>query len=180
MPLDILLAAEGGHATHDWWMDPHGVGLVFWTGLAFGVVLLILYKKAWGPLLVALDAREQGIAGQVAEANRLKADAERLRLQYEAKLEDARREATAIIAEGEADKKRIQEEARQVAESEAKAIKERAARDVTLARDKALAELQQGSVKLGLQIAEKVIGAEVDAHRHRALIDGVVASYAKR
>lgn len=176
MALDLLLAAEGGHAHPEWYLDPHGIGLVVWTGLAFGIVLLILYKKAWGPLLVALDAREQGIAGQKAEADRLKAEAEKLRLQYEAKLEDARREATAIIAEGEADKKRIIEDAKHTADAEGKAIKERAQRDIQLARDKVLSEVQQDSVKLALRIAEKVIGAEVDAPRHKQLIDSIIAS----
>lgn len=178
MNLDLLLAAEGGHGA--WWLDPHGVGLAFWTAITFGIVALILYRKAWGPMLEALDARERGIVGQKEEAERLRAEAEAVRRRYEEQLEGIRREAQQIINEGEADKKRILAEARALADAEAKAIRERAERDVRLAKEKALAEIKAEAVALGLSVAERVIGAEVDAARHKGIIDEVLAAYERR
>lgn len=177
MVLELMLAS-GGHG--EWYLDPHGFGLVFWTGISFMIVLLVLYKTAWGPLLQALDAREAAIDGQKREAERLRQDAERLRQEYETKLEGHRKEGQRIIDEGERDKKRILDEAHARAATEAKEIRDRADRDVSLAKNKALAELKNEAVKLGLAVAEKVIGAEVDAARHRAIIDEVVVAYEKK
>lgn len=174
----LLLASSPSGEHPPFYLDPHGFGLVFWTGLAFATVLLVLYKTAWAPLLAALDAREQGIAGQKAEAERLRAEAEKLKASYEDKLEQARREATAIIAEGEADRKRLIEDARHAAESEAREVKERTQHEIGLARDKAVAGLQQEAAKLGMLIAQKVLAAELDAAKHRAVIDATIAAYA--
>jgi F-type H+-transporting ATPase subunit b len=177
MTIALLLAAEG-HG--QWWLDPHGFGLAFWTAVTFALVALILYRTAWGPLLEALDARERGIIGQKEEAEKIRAEAEAVRRRYEDQLEGIRKEAQQIINEGESDKKRILEEAHQRAAAEALAIRERAERDVKLAKDKALAEIKQEAIKLGMSVAEKVIGAEVDAARHRAIIDEALAMYEKR
>jgi F-type H+-transporting ATPase subunit b len=179
MTIDLLLlAASDGHPPG--YLDPHSYGLAFWTAITFAVVALVLYRTAWGPLLEALDARERGIVGQKEEAEKIRAEAEAVRRRYEDQLEGIRKEAQQIINEGEADKKRILEEAHHRAAAEAQAIKERAERDIKLAKDKALAEIKQEAVKLGMTVAERVIGAEVDAARHRAIIDEALAQYEKR
>lgn len=178
MNLDLFLAAEGGHGA--WWLDPHGIGLAFWTAVTFALVALILYRKAWGPLLVALDARERGIVGQKEEAERIRREAEEVRRRYEEQLEGIRREAQQIINEGESDKKRIIDEAHARAAAEAQLIRERADRDIVLAKEKALAELKAEAIDLGMTVAERVIGAEVDAARHKGIIDEVLTAYERR
>jgi F-type H+-transporting ATPase subunit b len=180
MILDLmLLAAEGAHDV-PWWLDPHGLGLAFWTAVTFAIVALILYRKAWGPLLEALDARERGIVGQRDEAERIRLEAEAVRKRYEDQLEGIRREAQQIINEGESDKKRIIDDAHARAAADAVTIRERAERDVKLAKEKALAEIKAESIKLGMLVAERVIGAEVDAARHRTIIDEVLTTYERR
>jgi F-type H+-transporting ATPase subunit b len=176
--MTLFLAEQGEHVA--FWLDPHTFGLVVWTGIAFAVVALILYSKAWGPLLEALDARERGIVGQKEEAERIRQEAEAVRRRYEEQLEGIRREAQQIINEGEADKKRIIDDAHARAAAEAQEVRERAERDVRLAKEKALAELKHEAVRIGMLVAEKVIGAEVDATRHKAIIDDVLVSYEKR
>src|SRR5262245_57203769 len=93
----LLLVEEGAHEGGPMLLDPEGFGLVFWTAVTFLVVLIALYKNAWGPLMTALDTREANIAGQVADARRVKDEAEALRAKYEAQLEGIRREAQKII-----------------------------------------------------------------------------------
>jgi F-type H+-transporting ATPase subunit b len=178
MNLFLLIAADDAHP--EWYLDPHGVGLAFWTAVTFAVVVLILYRKAWGPLLNALDARERGIVGQKEEAEKIRLDAEAIRRRYEEQLEGIRKEAQQIINEGEADKKRIIDEAHHRAADEAKAIRDRADRDILLAKEKALAEIKGQAVALGMSVAEKVIGAEVDAARHKGIIDEVLTTYERR
>ena len=117
------------------------------------------------------------IAGKVADAEKVHADAETLRKKYEDQLEGIRQEAQQIIDEGEADKKRIIQEAHDKAAGEAKAIRDRAEREIHLAKNKALEEVKLDAINLGVQIAEKVIAAEVDAAKHKAIVDEVLASY---
>lgn len=174
----LLLAESGGHTDHPaWWLDPHGAGLVVWTGATFAVVLMILYKLAWGPFTDALDKREEAIAGQVEASRKVRAEAEALKQQYEAQLEGVRQEAQQIIDEGEADRKRILQDAQAKANAEAQAIRDRADREIDLAKQKALAEVRQDAVKVGMAIAERVIDAEVDASRHQKIVDEVLAAY---
>lgn len=172
-----LLLAAGGGEHGSFLLDPHGFGLVFWTGLVFAIVVVVLYKLAWGPLLQALQQREEAITGSIRTAEETRAEAERLRQKYEADLENIRQQAQAIIDEGNADKKRIIAEAHAKAQKDADEIRARAERDVTLAKQKALAEVKQSAATLGLLVAEKVIRAEVDAAKHRAVIDEAIASY---
>jgi len=174
LPL-LLAAAEGTHTL----LDPHGFGLVFWTGIIFACVALILYRVAWAPMLEALRNREEAIAGSIAAAQRTRAEAEQLKQRYEDHLETARQEAQAIINEGEADKKRIVSEATAVAVREAGEIKARAERDIQLAKGKALAEVKAEATTLGLAIAERVLRAEIDAQKHKSLMDQVIASYGR-
>ena len=170
----LLFLAEGAHADTHFLLDPHGVGLVFWTAVTFSVVLLALHKLAWGPLTSALDQREAAIAGQVADSRRIRDEAEAVRLKYEAQLEGIRREAQKIIDEGEADRKRIVADAHTKAEHEARDIKDRAERDIRLSKQKALAEVKTDAVSMAMQIAERVIGAEVDQGRHQVIVDEVL------
>ena len=93
--------------------------------------------------------------------------------------EAARQDAQSIIEEGQEDKKRIVEEARTVATTEAADIKTRAEREIVLAKRKALAEVKDEAAKLGMLIAERVVGAEVDAAKHQELVASVIASYEK-
>ena len=178
MNILLLLAESGGHSEHPaWWLDPHGPGLVVWTAATFAVVLMILYKLAWGPFVDALDKREEAIAGEVENSRKVRAEAEALKQQYEAQLEGVRQEAQQIIDEGEADKKRIIADAQSKATAEAQAIRDRADREIGLAKQKALAEVRKDAVTVGMAIAEKVINAEVDASRHQKIVDDVLAAY---
>jgi len=178
--LFTFLAEHGAeHGDGNWILDPHAGGLVFWKGITFAIVLIVLYKTAWGPILQGLDRREKTIRDAIADAERNRTESQKLLEDYRTKLESIRAEAAAIIEEGRADKKRIIEEAHAKAAHEADETKSRALREIDLAKGKALDELKQLSVKLALGIAEKVVGAEVDQNRHRKLIDETLASYDK-
>jgi len=174
----LLLQLASGDGTPAF-LDPHSWGLVFWTGTIFACVALLLYKMAWGPLLTALDEREQKISGAIDEAQSIKAEAEKTRQKYEDQMEKARAAAQEIIDEGEADKKRIIAEARNKAVSEADDIKARAQRDISLAKTKALAEVKDSATELGMAIASKVIQAEVDAAKHKTVVKGVLDAFEK-
>ncbi len=172
-----LAATDGEHPPV--LLDPHGFGLVFWTAVIFGIVALLLYRLAWGPLLEALKAREEAITGSITSAEAIKKDAEGIREKWEEQMEGARQEAEAIINEGKADKAAVIRSANEQASREAAEIRARADRDIRLAKDKALSELKSDAASLGMMIAERVLAAEIDTQKHQGIIDEVNASYGK-
>lgn len=173
----LLILAEDAHAQH-WLLDPHH-GLIVWTALCFGIVAMLLYRYAWGPILTALQEREAAIVGSIDAAEATKQEAEQVRLKYEAQLENIRQDAQSIIDEGNADKKRIIQDAHAIASKEAAEIRARADREIVLAKQKALAEVKEEACVLSMAIATKVIRAEVDAKKHQAIVDEVLTSYGR-
>jgi F-type H+-transporting ATPase subunit b len=146
------------------------IGNALWTLVIFGLVVVVLGKFAWGPLLKSLQAREEFIRESLEKA-RLEREMAELRLrEYEERLATARAEATAIVEEGRRDadavKRRIEEDAKREAD---KAI-ERAKREIQIATDTATKELYTLSARLATDMAAKVIGRELNPRDHERLI----------
>jgi len=179
--LAFLLAQEhgGGEAHAPALLDPHSWGLVFWTTITFGVVLFILKEKAWGPILEGLEKRERTIADAIAAAKRDREEAQKLLEVQTVKLNEVKQDAQKRLNQAAADPKRIAEESQQKAIAEAEATKQRALRDIDMAKQKAVEELRTTSVDLALELASKVLGAEVDRAKQRRLVDEFVKQYGK-
>lgn len=152
-----------------------GFGLVFWTVITFLILLFLLRKFAWRPILGAVSEREEGIKNALASAENarkemenLQADNERIlqeaRVEREAMLKDAReiREQTIAKAETEAQEKasKIIEKAQEAIESEKKA---------------AMAELKSHVAGLSIEIAEKVVREELsNKDKQLKLVEGML------
>lgn len=146
------------------------VGNMIWTLVIFLLVVLVLGKFAWGPILNTLQARESFIHEALATAKRDRDEAEARLRQYEERLAQARAEASAIVDEGRRDaaavKHRIEEDAR----AEAEKMIERARREIQIATETATKELYQLSARLATEMAGKVIGRELTPQDHERLI----------
>jgi F-type H+-transporting ATPase subunit b len=172
------LAAEGGEAPPS--LLAGDLGNSFWTILIFVLVLVILGKYAWGPILKTLQARESFIHEALAKAKADRDAAEGRLREYEERLATARAEATAIVEEGrrdaEAVKRKIEEEAKHASDQ---AI-ERAKREIQLATDAATKDLYRLSARLATDLAARVIGRELTPQDHDRLIaeaiDGIKSS----
>lgn len=172
-----LLAEHGEHESA--LLDPESWGLFFWTACSFTVVLFILKKTAWAPILDALERREKAISDQIKAAQHDREEAAKLLADHKRQLEKVRDEAQEILNEATRDQKRVLDEANAKAIAEAEATKQRAIRDIELAKGKAMDDLKQQSVELALSLAEKVIGSEVDRQKQRRLVDEFIKSYEK-
>jgi len=156
------------------------VGNMIWTLVIFLLVVLVLGKFAWGPILNTLQARESFIHEALATAKRDRDEAEARLREYEARLAQARAEATAIVEEGRRDavvvKQRIEEDAQREADKRL----ERAKREIQIATETATKELYLLSARLATDMAGKMIGRELTPQDHERLIaeslDGVNAS----
>ncbi len=147
------------------------LGNVLWTLVIFFLVLVVLGKFAWGPLLDSLKAREDFIRESLETAKHDRDQAEVRLKKYDDKLNEARAEATAIVEEGRRDaevlRQRIEEEAR----AEAEKMIARAKREIGIAKETAVKELYTLSGTLATDIAARIVGRELKAEDHKRLIE---------
>lgn len=172
-----MLASEGGEQPNLFTGD---LGNVFWSLATFLVVLGVLGKFAWKPILGALQKREDFIRDSLAHAKRDREESERKLKEYTDKIVTARSEATAIVEEGRRDAEALKRKLEEDAKAEAKAILERSRREIQIATDTAVKELYSLSAKLATDVAGKIIRKELNAKEHERLIAESIEELAKR
>jgi F-type H+-transporting ATPase subunit b len=159
--------AEHGSANNPFAGD---VGNAIWTVLIFVVVIVVLGKFAWKPILGALQKREQFILDSLAQAKNDREEAAKSLQEYTDKLHEARAEASAIVEEGRRDAVALKHRLEEQAKKEAQATLDRAKREIGIARDTAVKELYILSARLGTELATKIIRKELDGKEHERLI----------
>ena len=139
--------------------------------IGFLVVLWILKKFAWKPLLKMLDDRRQKIIGDIEAAENTRADADKLLDDYNAKLKDIEAEARSKIQDAVSEGNKIAAEIRENAREEAHKIVEKSREE--LARDvaKARVQLRDDMIEMALKSAEKVINTKLDESEHKRMLD---------
>lgn len=150
------------------------VGNAIWTLIIFGLVVFVLGKFAWGPILNTLQTRESFIREALEKAKHDREAAEARLKEYEAKLAASRAEATAIVEEGRRDADVVKRRIEATAKEEADKMIERAKREIHIATDTATKELYTLSAKLATQLAARVIGRELTPQDHERLISEAI------
>jgi F-type H+-transporting ATPase subunit b len=151
-------------------------GLMLWTVFIFILLLLVLKRFAWPAILGAVEAREQALEQQLAEAERSRTEAAALLAEHKRLVADAKGQAHGIIVD-----------ARQLAEKERAAAMEktkqeqqeflaRARREIDVERDRAIADLRREAVDLSLAAASKLIGERVGTDTDRKLVMDYLAT----
>ncbi len=146
-------------------------GLFFWTIAVFLVLLFLLRKFAWGPLLAALEERQAGIRKSLDDADKARRELADVQTKASALIGKARMEADAILSEARADGVRIRQELRDLAQKEAEAITRNAQQQIQLERDRAVTELRQEAVDLSVLIASKLVRRNLTREDNAALIE---------
>ncbi len=154
--------------------------LAIWTGVVFLILMAILWKFAWGPIARGLESRERGVADQIEQAGRSNQEAKELLGQYEQKLADSKDEVRTIIDQGRRDAERVGREMLDKAKAEAQAEQERAVQQIDLATIGALKELAEESANLAVELAGKIVRAELKADDHARLIQQTMAGFAQQ
>ena len=182
----FLFATEGpGHndlANEGGWMEKwlsFDPGLFMWTIVTFFIVLAILKWKAWGPLIDALDKREEDIRNALSSAEKAKEEAGKVAEDYEEMIRKAQAEAQKIVAESKAVGEKVREEIKLTAEKEAGDILAKAQHQIQTEKEKAVQEIRSSVVEFSLQAATKVIEKNVDSEDNRRLIKETVAGIGK-
>ena len=154
--------------------------LAFFTAVVFVILLLVLWKFAWGPISTALDNREQAMALQISEAAENNEQAKELLTQYGEKLYKAKDEVHAILDQARRDAEGVGQEIVEAAKKDAKAEHQRAVREIDTATGAALKELAEKSATMAVELAGKIVGTELRAADHAKLVEQTVAQFAAK
>ena len=152
-------------------LNQFSYGLFFWQLIILLIVIFILGKFAWKPIINALEEREKGISDALASAEKAKLEMARLTNENEQLLKDAREERDAILKEAKELKDKIVAEAKESAQTEGAKLIENAKREIEDQKLKALAEVKNQVSALSLDIARKVLTKEFeDQVKQEALV----------
>ncbi len=154
-------------------MDKLGVSLPWLLTqlISFLVVLFVLQRYAYKPLLAMMDKRKQDIANALANAEKVREDAAAERAKFEQQLEAERRERQQAVTSATAQAEKVRQEIINKANEEATQIKAKALSDAEYERKQAMVQLQRDVADLSLAITRKVLAnGGVDDAKHRALV----------
>ncbi|WP_264520067.1 F0F1 ATP synthase subunit B [Flavobacterium sp. N1994] len=136
-------------------------GLFFWQTLIFLLLIFLLKKFAWKPILDAVNEREEGIKNALLSAENAKKEMQNLKSDNEKLLADARVERDAMLKEAREIKDKIVSEAKEEAQVQAGKMIEQAKAAINSEKNAAMAELKTQVSSLSIEIAEKVLRNEL-------------------
>lgn len=144
--------------------------LVF-GALSFALLFGLMYKFAFPAVTNAMQARTNRIRDNLDDAERVKTEAQTILEEYQRQLSDARNEANRIIEEARQTAEQLRRDLMQRAEAEVQELKVRTQDDINAARDRTMNELRAQVAALAIELAEKVVEANLDRDANLALID---------
>jgi F-type H+-transporting ATPase subunit b len=146
-------------------------GLFIWTILTFLVLVALLARFAWRPLLEALERRQAAIAKSLEDAQRARQELERLQRESAEMMRQARVEADAIVSRSRSDAEALREELKQKSRAEAAAIVKNAEKQIQLETARAIQQIRNETIDLSVAIASKILRRQVSKEDHEGLIE---------
>lgn len=158
--------------------------LIFWEFVSFGILLWVLYKYAWPPILEAMETRERRIRDSIEQAEENRAAAEQRLQEYETRLKSASQEADAILTEARNKAQRLLDDNEQRLRAESERIRVQATQEIERERRKALQDVREEAADLAILVAEKVLTRSLSDNDHRRLaqeaLQSVAANYSEK
>ena len=152
-------------------------GLFWWAVITFLLVLIVLRWKAWGPLMEALDAREQKIEESLNKAEKIIADQELSAQENEKILKEAKKEANNIILEAKDAGEKLKQKLESDGQSKYDSLLDKAKKDINNAKDQALNEIKTMVVSIALEASEKVIKRNLNNEDNKTIIENTVKEF---
>ena len=151
-------------------------GLIFWTVLVFVILLVILRKYAWKPILKGLEEREHTIADSLSQAEDARAEMASMKAENERILQEAREERGKILREAKEVSNIMKSEAKEIAKTEGAKMLDEARREIENQKNAAMGEVKSFAADLSVQIAEKILRKELsDNGKNKAYISRLVS-----
>ena len=156
----------------------HG-GTLLWSVITFLLLLVVLKKVAWAPIIQALETREAEIKDALSSADKARENAEKASKDYDDLVKKARAEAQEIIAESKNTSERVRTEIKETADKEAREMLEKAQIQISAEREKAINEIKTVVVDFSIQAASKVIEKNIDSEDNRRIITDTIEGIGK-
>jgi len=171
----ILLSASGGGFLSSL-NDPNGLNLgdIIVTVLFFTILMVLLKKFAWGPLMGVMDQRAELIANEIEAAEKSRLESQKLLEEQRALLKEARESAQSIVENARKQGETQREELMTAARAEVNRMKESATLEIATEKEKAVAAVREEFVSLSILAASKVLGKEISEEDNRALIEETI------
>lgn len=148
--------------------------------VAFGLVFLLIRWKAWPAINRSIEARQKAITGQLTEAEKVKTEAESLRADYEKQLSEARARANKVIEEGRDAAEQMKTDIIAKARAEADTLLSKAREEADGEKARALAEARQEVANLSIDLAERVVGQNLDRQAQLGLVERYISELEKK
>ena len=150
-------------------------GLIFWTSITFLVLLFILKKFAWKPILGAVSEREKGIKDALASAVEARKEMENLQADNERILKEARAERETMLKDARELKNKMIDNAKQDAKIEANKLITQAQAAIEAEKKSAIADLKSQVAQISISIAEKVVREELsNTEKQEKLVESML------
>jgi F-type H+-transporting ATPase subunit b len=171
----LALSSEGGSGS----LVDINPGLIFWTVITFILLLLILKKFAWKPILAALDQREAAIKESIEKAEKAKDEAQRILYENQASLAKAEEESKKIVDQGRIYAEKLKNQVIKEGKDQAQRILNEASAEIERKKEAAFGELKSQIADLVIQTTEKVLGETLDKNVQKKIADKYINEITK-
>lgn len=149
--------------------------LIIWLTVTFVVLLVLLRKFAYSPILDTMDKRSQRIQDALDQTEKLKSDADKMFAEYTKQLDNAKMEANGIIEQGKKIGEQLRQEMVEKAKEQSSNLIKQAEGEIESKKEEVLKELRQNVATLSVSIAEKVLKKSINEEEHQRLLEDSMA-----
>jgi F-type H+-transporting ATPase subunit b len=154
-------------------------GMLIWTFVTFTLLLWLLKKFAWKPLLGALEHRENRIREDLQKAEDARNEGERLLAEHRALLQNSEAEARKLLDEAKSAAETVRQSIVESAHEQARQMTAQAKAEIQREKDTALSQLREEVADLAVRAAGRILGQELDSEKHRKLVDDFIGNLPK-
>jgi F-type H+-transporting ATPase subunit b len=163
----------GGHAAPNAMEFRYDTAL--WSFVVFVLLLLILGKYAWPPILEGLKKREETIRSSIEEAKKTRTEMEQLRDRFHKEMAEAQQQIPRLMEDARKKAEEMSNEIRAKAVADIQTERERLRHELEIGKDQALKEIWEQAAQLATLISAKAIGRSLSEDDHRRLLDEAMA-----
>jgi F-type H+-transporting ATPase subunit b len=167
-------SASEGAASGNALIQPQ-IGTILWTAITFVILMFLLGRYAWKPLLAAVDAREKGIRDKIETARQQREESQRILEEHKALLNQARRERAEAVEAGRRDAERVKGEILEEARRQREQLVAQTETQLAASLRQARAELKGEVANLAIQAAGKLLAKNLDDPTQRRLVEDYIA-----
>lgn len=154
-------------------------GLIFWVILTFLVLLWVLKKVAWKPILGALDQREAAIKESLEKAEKAKEEAQKVLDENQANISRAEEESKKIIDQGRAYAEKLKDQMIRDSKEQARKIVDDASAEIERKKEEAFNELKNQIAEIAVNAAEKILKENLDKDSNKKIVDKYISDISR-